>query len=249
VPLILRPFFLALQFLTRLPAPGRFARVDEDLGRAAAFFPFVGIIVGSSAAAVFLLTSRVLPVTAAVFLAIVFTVWLTNGLHEDGLADTFDGLGGGWSKDRALAIMRDSRVGTYGALSLIFLILGKVIFLSSLEPQQTWRWLIVAQAASRWTTLPLCVWLPYARDEGQGRLVAKRVGLFGLIAGSGFLTVVLALLSLKAAAIVLLVTMLISFLSGWYYRRRLGGITGDCLGATNQLTEVALYIACLLLTK
>src|SRR5262249_8103541 len=159
------------------------------------------------------------------------------GFHEDGLADTFDGFGGGWTKEQALEIMRDSRLGTYGTLALIFLILGKQNFLSSLSLGQVWRWLIVAHTASRWTILPVCVWLPDARAEGQGKLVARQVGGSEILTGSVTLLIVVLLLSWPAALAALMITILVAFMSGLYYRNRLRGITGDCLGATNQLTE------------
>ena len=142
--------------------------------------------------------------------AIVFAAFITNGFHEDGLADSFDGFGGGWTKDRVLEIMRDSRIGTYGTLALIFVILGKFTFLSSLPQGQIWRWLIVAHTAARWTILPLCAWLPYARVEGQGKLVAKQVGTLEIVIATSTLFLVLLLLSWPAALAVLLVTCLVT---------------------------------------
>lgn len=240
--LMLRRFLIATQFLTRLPVPRSLIASEEELGRAAAFFPLVGVIVGSGAAAVFVLTKFVAPLSVAVVLALAFAAFITSGFHEDGLADTFDGLGGGWTKERALEIMRDSRIGTYGSLALIFLILGKYTFLTALEPQQTWLWLIVAHTASRWTILPLCRWLPYARVEGQGKLVARQITLSSLLIGSATFLLLLSLLSWRAALITFAVTALVVCLSGLYFKRRLGGITGDCLGAVNQITEVVLYL-------
>src|SRR6266481_795395 len=173
---MIRRLFIAVQFLTRLPVSRVLNSSESELGKAAAFFPLVGVVVGAGAALVFALLQRVLPVPEAVLCAIVFAAFITNGFHEDGLADTFDGFGGGWTKDRVLEIMRDSRIGTYGTLALVFLVLGKLTFLSSLPQGQIWRWMIVAHTAARWTTLPLCAWLPYARAEGHGKLVAKQVG-------------------------------------------------------------------------
>jgi adenosylcobinamide-GDP ribazoletransferase len=128
---------------------------------------------------------------------LIFTTFITNGFHEDGLADTFDAFGGGWTRERTLEIMRDSRIGTYGALALIFLVLAKYVFLTALPPQQVWRWLIVAHAASRWTVLPLCIWLPYARAEGQGKLVARQVGVAAFVVGSATFLLTLTLLPLR----------------------------------------------------
>ena len=240
--LMLRRVLIAVQFLTRLPVPRRLMTTEEELGRAAAFFPLVGVMVGGCAAVVFVLAKSIAPLAVAVVLALAFATFITSGFHEDGLADTFDGLGGGWTRERALEIMRDSRIGTYGSLALIFLVLGKYTFLASLPPPQTWRWLIVAHTASRWTILPLCRWLAYARVEGQGKLVARQITKVSLIIGSTAFLFVLLLLPWRAAAIALVVTALVVVVSGIYFKRRLGGITGDCLGAANQITEVLLYL-------
>ena len=243
---MIRRFFVAVQFLTRLPVPRALTSSETDIGKAAAFFPLVGVLVGGGAALVFVALQRVLPLPASVFCAIVFAAFITNGFHEDGLADSFDGFGGGWTKDRVLEIMRDSRIGTYGTLALIFIIIGKFTFLSSLPQGQIWRWLIVAHTASRWTILPLCMWLPYARAEGQGKLVAKQVGILEIIIGTIMLLLVLILLPWQAALAALLATSIVTLLSGSYFRARIQGITGDCLGATNQLTEVVLYLMAVL---
>ena len=246
---MIRRFFIALQFLTRLPVPSVPNSSESELGKAAAFFPLVGVIVGAGAALVFVLLQRVLSVPASVLCAIFFAAFITNGFHEDGLADTFDGFGGGWTKDRVLEIMRDSRIGTYGTLALIFVVLGKLSFLSVLPRGQIWRWLIVAHTASRWTTLPLCAWLTYARAEGQGRLVAKQVGALEVVTGTATLLVVFLLLPWRAALVTLLATSLLTLLSGSYFRARIQGITGDCLGAANQLTEVGLYLTAVTLLR
>ena len=247
---MIRRFLIALQFLTRLPVPRALNSSETDIGKAAAFFPLVGVIVGGGAALVFVGLQRVLPLPASVFCAIVFATLITNGFHEDGLADSFDGFGGGWTKDRVLEIMRDSRIGTYGTLALIFTVFGKVIFLSSLPPGQIWRWLIVAHTAARWTILPLGAWLPYARVEGQGKLVAKQVGALEITIGTLTLFLVIFLLiPWPAALATLFVTTLVTLLSGLYFRARLQGMTGDCLGAANQLTEVGLYLTAVILLR
>jgi adenosylcobinamide-GDP ribazoletransferase len=246
---MMRRFFIAVQFLTRLPVPRVLSNSETELGKAAAFFPLVGVIVGGGAALVFVLLQRVLPIPASVLCAIVFAAFITNGFHEDGLADTFDGFGADWKRDRVLEIMRDSRIGTYGTLTLIFLVLGKFTFLSSLPQGQIWRWLIVVHTAARWTILPLCSWLPYARAEGQGKLVAKQVGALEVVTATATLLVAFLLLPWRAALAALLVASLVTLLSGLYFRARLQGITGDCLGATNQLTEVGLYLTAVILLR
>src|SRR6266403_3023545 len=210
---MIRRFLIAVQFLTRLPVPRVLHNSEAELGKASAFFPLVGVNVGGGAALAFTLTQRLLPVPASVLCAIVFAAFITNGFHEDGLADTFDGFGGGWTKDRVLEIMRDSRIGTYGALALIFVSLSKLTFLLSLPPGQIWRWLIVAHTAARWTILPLCAWLPYARAAGQGKLVAKQVGALEIMTGTFTLLLILLLIPWRAALATLFVTTLVTILS------------------------------------
>src|SRR5258708_8731181 len=129
---MIRRFLIAVQFLTRVPVQGVLHNSEAELGKASAFLPLVGVIVGSGAALVFALLQRLLPVPASVLCAIVFAAFITNGFHEDGLADTFDGFGGGWNTDRVLEIMLHIRIGTYGALALVFPVLLKLTFLSSL---------------------------------------------------------------------------------------------------------------------
>ena len=245
MPAPVRRFFTALQYLTRLPVPRR--NDVEPLGKASAFFPLVGVIVGGGAALVFVLLESVLPLSIAVVGAIVFAAFLTNGLHEDGYADAFDGFGGGWTKERIVEIMHDSRIGVYGTLALIFLILSKFNLLTSLAPAEIWRWLIVAHTAARWTSLPLSASLPYAGASAQGKLVAKLVGPSELLVGTVTLVLVLLLLPWQAALLAFLVNACVTLLCGLYFRRRLQGVTGDCLGATNQLTEVAIYLTAVLL--
>ena len=114
---------MTVQFLTRVPVPRVAAESEMEMGKATAFFPLVGVLVGAAAALVFWLLQKIVPVPTAVLGAIIFTVIVTNAFHEDGLADTFDGFGGGWTRERVLEIMRDSRIGTYGGVALILSLL------------------------------------------------------------------------------------------------------------------------------
>ncbi len=244
-----RLFLIAAQFLTRCPTPRHLKADEKELGRAAMFFPLVGALVGASGALLHAALLKLAPPSTCALLTVVYLSFITNAFHEDGLADAFDGFGGGWTRERALEIMRDSRVGTFGALALIFLALAKYDSLSSLAPSIVWRWLIVAHTAARWTTAPLCLWLPYAREEGQGKLVARRLSYGGATVATVTLLAALALLRWREAAVAFAVAAATPLITGWYYRRRIGGVTGDCLGATNQLTEVALYLAAVALSR
>lgn len=240
---------IALQFLTRCPMPRTLVASEEEISQAAAWFPLVGMLVGGGGALLYIGLSRILPVTTCVVAVLIYGAFITNGLHEDGLADAVDGFGGGWTREDMLTIMHDSRIGTFGALGLIFLIVAKYNLLSVLEGHQVWRWLIVAHTASRWTTIPLCQWLPSARPDGQSRLVARRIGWSAMVLATLTFVLVSLLLPWWGAVVALAITALIVVLSGVYYRARLHGITGDCLGATNQLTEVALYGTAVILSR
>lgn len=245
-----RLFLIAAQFLTRCPMPRNLETDEKELGQAAMFFPLVGALVGASGALLHAALLKFLPTSTCALLTLVYFSFITNAFHEDGLADAFDGFGGGWTRERALEIMRDSRVGTFGALALIFLALAKYDFLSSLAPSSLWRWLIVAHTAARWTAMPLCLWLPYAREQGQGqgKLVARRLSYGGAGIATLTLLATLALLNWRESAVAGAVAIAAPLLTGWYYRHRIGGVTGDCLGATNQLTEVAIYLAAVALS-
>lgn len=242
-----RLFFIAVQFLTRIPVPRDLATTEREIGQASAFFPLVGVIVGGTAALLHTALLKVLPPSTCVLLVLIYTALVTNAFHEDGLADAFDGFGGGWTGERVLEIMRDSRIGTFGALALVFLVLAKYNFVSALEPARVWRWLIVAHTAARWTALPLCLWLTYARSEGQGKPVAQHVGWLQMVIATLTLSAVLILLTPGAAVAAVLVTVSLFVGTGFYYRWRIHGITGDCLGATNQLAEVAIYLTAVIL--
>lgn len=242
-----RLFLISVQFLTRIPVPRGIATTEREIGQASAFFPFVGVIVGGTAALLHTAFLKVLPPSTCVLMVLIYTAFITNAFHEDGLADAFDGFGGGWTSERVLEIMRDSRIGTFGSLALVFLVLAKYNFLSALEPSHVWRWLIVAHTAARWTTLPLCLRLPYARSEGQGKPVAQNVGLPQMVIGTLTLSAALILLSPGAIFAVVSVTISVLVGSGFYYRRRIHGITGDCLGATNQLAEVSIYLTAVIM--
>jgi adenosylcobinamide-GDP ribazoletransferase len=244
-----RHFLIALQFLTRIPIPNSIEVSEGDIGHAAAYFPFVGVIVGSCASIVFIGLNTYLPVSTSVIGVLIITAVLTNGFHEDGLADSFDGFGGGWDKENILRIMRDSRIGTFGGLSLILLILAKYNILSLNAGPNLWRWLIFAHTTSRWTVLPMCKWLPYAREQGQGGLVARRIDWRAIIIATVTLIAASFLLPLHQSLIAIVVTTGIIITTGLYYKYRIGGITGDCLGATNQLTEVAIYLVALLVSS
>ena len=238
-----RLFWTALTLLTRLPAPALAGFQPDWLGRSVAWFPFVGLIVGLLAAGTYVLAAFFWPDPVPAVIALAVAALATGGFHEDGWADVFDALGAGGSRERMLEIMKDSRIGSTGALALLLLIAAKLAALAALPTSEVPAALIAAHILSRWTSLPLLRWLPAARSEG-----GLATSLIGHVTEGRFLSGTLIALLLAVAALrqdalsPILVTVLTTALAGLFFRKRLGGVTGDCLGATQQLAELAILL-------
>jgi adenosylcobinamide-GDP ribazoletransferase len=246
----LRLLLIAVQFLTRVPIP-RWVGFEPDwLNRCARHFPLVGFGVGTFGVAVLWAAALVLPWPVAVLLSMASTVWLTGGFHEDGWADTCDGLGGMVSPERALEIMKDSRLGSYAALGLFFMLAIKASALISLPLPMAAAALLMGHAVSRAASVTLIRFLPYAGDPAHAKAkpLAQRISTGGWGAALGWAIlvavcvvmwhsawVIAALTSIVAAAIGALVC-------GRWFKRRLGGVTGDTLGATQQVTELLVLL-------
>jgi len=235
-------FLLAVAFLTRLPVPCDMAEGEYAIAQSAAFFPLVGAIVAGGAILVRHIFSRFVPHAVVVLAMIVFLVTVTGGFHEDALADSADGFGGGWNKDQVLTIMRDSRIGSFGALAIALSVLARYVLLSNLTEATLDGYLLGAHVVCRWTALPLAYFLPSARAEsGQGGQVAGKLSTATFLVGTLFAAAILGVALGTKALWMGLAAVVVVVATGAYYRRRIGGVTGDCLGASNQLTEIALY--------
>ncbi|MEM7615550.1 MAG: adenosylcobinamide-GDP ribazoletransferase [Pseudomonadota bacterium] len=234
----------ATQFLTRLPVPSLLPYEVDMLGRAAVYFPAVGILVGGLAAMVWVAAIGLgLPPLAAAALAVAATVFVTGGLHEDGLADCADGLGGGSSRERALEIMRDSRIGAYGALALALSLILRVACLAALPLWQGVFALIISLALGRTAIVLTLLLLPYARPEGLASGAAKTSGGLTGFAALGTGAGVALLLGHTAGAAAILAAAAAWKWFTWRLLRRLGGYTGDGLGATEQVVQIAALLA------
>jgi len=238
---ILKDMLVALRFMTRLPAP-TVSYEPNSLSGAVKFFPLIGLLVAAGAVGLNKILTGHTGRGIIALVVLVYLVLITGGLHEDGLADAADGFGGGWNKNQILAIMRDSRIGSYGAIALTLSLLARYILLGQLPLSRFSAYLIAAHVLCRWTTLPLSFALPPAREqEGQGARVAQQVSVASLILGTLFTMGVCYWTLRNASWIPMAVTVTITLASGLYYRSQIGGVTGDCFGATNQLTEIAVY--------
>jgi adenosylcobinamide-GDP ribazoletransferase len=232
----------AFQFLTRIPLPA-IAFETDSLARAIKFFPLVGLVIGSGAA---LLQRLLIPHLSQPLVSLgllLYLVLITGCLHEDGLADTADGFGGGSNKEQILVILRDSRIGSYGATALVISLLARYLLLASLPLEHFAAYVISAHVLCRWSSLPLSYFLAPARDQdGQGARIAHLTSFSSLAIGSAF-SFAVVIFALRWAAIApILASMLAVIVSGWFYYRKIGGVTGDCFGATNQLAEIAVYV-------
>jgi len=239
---ILLDIATAFQFLTRLPLawlPWR----EDTLRRSASYFPLVGMAVGFSAAGIHRLLSSHLPAAAVALLIVLFMTLLTGGMHEDGLADVADGFGGGRERTQVLAIMKDSRIGSYGALAIVFSLASRILLLASLPAERFVAYLVSAEVLSRWTVLPLGAFLASARQEvSLGARIARQVSISSLIAGTVLALAPVAWLLRETAWTACLSALLVAVCTGLYYWRRLDGITGDCCGATIQLAAISIYL-------
>ena len=240
---------LAVQLLTRWPLPASVPYSGERFAAAARYYPLVGALIGAFAGAVFWLAHLVFPTTLAVAISTAATLLATGAIHEDGFADTCDGLGGGATRERALEIMRDSRLGTYGVAGIGMMVAIKVLALAEL-PAESIPWILVAaHAASRSSAVLAMATSTYVRDAGLARPIAGAIGpanvALALGAGTAAACVLFMVVPPNAVLVGLAGLMASHLVMRWLYERRLGGYSGDCLGAVQQTSELGMYLGVL----
>jgi adenosylcobinamide-GDP ribazoletransferase len=241
---ILQDLATAFQFLTRLPL-GRVPYDENALSRSAKFFPLVGLFIGILGSVAYLWFIRHLPPAVAALLTVALLILATGGLHEDGLADVADAFGGGWNREQILSILKDSRIGAFGTLALLVSVGLRVLLLAKLPVGRFAAYLISGQVLCRWTALPLGYALSAARESSvhsQGARIARQISGTSLAMGSLFSLIIVGCALRWAMLSPLVATLAVTLFTGLYYWRRIGGITGDCFGATNQLAEIAVYL-------
>ena len=256
----LRHYLLAVQFFTRIPVTGQLADwvgySPAMLRASAAHFPGIGWLAAALSAGVYaalhgaLAPNPLAPAVAAVFCTIA-TVLMTGGFHEDGLADVADGLGGSYDRERALDIMKDSRIGAFGAMALVLALLAKLCLLALLGAhslQAALAALVGGHVLSRLWPLLIVRSLPHVGDTARSKSkpLADQISPGALAAAVLWCFPALALVQQAPAAIFLGAGVVASMVAAWrmqrLFARRLGGFTGDCLGATQQVGEIAFYL-------
>ncbi|MEM7363600.1 MAG: adenosylcobinamide-GDP ribazoletransferase [Pseudomonadota bacterium] len=243
-------FICAYQFLTRIPPPRHFRYSDDMMHEAARFYPLVGALIGAFAAGVFLLADQLIAVLPAMILSTAATLYLTGAFHEDGFADLCDGIGGGMTPERALEIMKDSRLGTYGVTGLSMMLLLKLALLTTIAMEVSVLivvgTLITAHALSRSSAVVVIMTSDYVRDAGTAKPVSAGLNGHGkmiMLISSAVLVLVGGWLMgftpvLVGGAVMAVMHLFIRHL----FEAKLGGYTGDCLGATQQMSEVGFYL-------
>lgn len=229
----------AVAFLTVIPVAAGEGKPGARLGRA--YFPAVGALLGLLAGAVFALISTLTTQMLGAVAAVAVMALLTGGLHLDGVADAADGLFGRGDRARRLETMRDPRVGSFGAIALIVVLLGDVAALTALAPAKAIAALVIGGALSRWAMLLVVAFVPYVRETGLGVAAGGANRAFDLVLGSA-LAALACLLDWRRALIAVLVVGLTALVVSGLARRRIGGATGDIYGATTELCQLAALV-------
>lgn len=237
-------FCNALVFYSRIPGPRHMPYNDTLLARGSRYFPLIGMLLAAAAAGLIYLLAQVLPQSVAVLLGMAFMLLCTGAFHEDGLADACDGFGGGYSPEKILLIMKDSRIGTYGAAALCLLLLSRWQTLSLLPLSALAGVMICAAGLSRATAISISLFLPYQRLDldSKAKPIARNLRRKDVLLAWGFALLPLLFLPPLFAVLALVSCIAIAMLAGRYYLRHLGGYTGDCLGAAQQISELLILI-------
>lgn len=248
--LMWRVWLAALMFYTRIPV--NITDYHPDLlAKSRVFFPLIGLLIGSLGALVLLISADFMPASIVVVSSMISTILLTGAFHEDGLADSFDALGGGWEKQQVLTIMKDSRLGSYGAIALILILLLKfqlLLWLLNQDALLAATGLIGAHIFSRYCASLVVDFSPYVQDTDQSKIKPIANQKLSSVAQFGCLAfVVIAILILGFNQLGLFVTAcsiaaLTTLVFAHYCFKRIGGYTGDILGACQQLSEVVFYL-------
>ena len=238
----------AFQFLTILPVKGNFSA--QQVGRSAVYFPIVGVVIGLILAAINYVFSLILPSTLVVVLLVAAMAVLSGALHLDGLADTLDGMAGHRTAEERLEIMRDSRIGGFGAIGVALFLLVEYVALNSIPGDMRMYILILAPTLSRWAMVNAIFVFPYARPSGLGRAFKSAVGWPQFIIATAFSLIVSGVLFRLAGLAIMAGVWVITVLVSVYLKRQLKGLTGDTYGALNEVATVsALLVVTMLAFK
>ena len=239
----MKRFLVALQFLTILPVKVSSVR-SKDFGRSLRYFPLVGLLIGLTLCLIANLTSFLPDIVSAAFI-VALSIVLTGGIHLDGLADTCDGFYGSRSKERTLEIMRDSRIGVMGVTGVVIILLFKFTFIASMPSVILTRSLILMAVFGRWSQVFGCYISSYARKEGKAKDFIKYATVRDFLYASIFTVAVFLFVAGLKGIVLLVIPTLITLLFIYYAKKKIGGMTGDTIGALNEIAETAMLFVCI----
>lgn len=240
-------FLAALQFLTTIPLLPRRKLNPEELGRSLGYFPVVGLLIGLMLAALSWMLGLILPAAVVNILLVIALVVITGALHLDGLADTCDGLGGYRTPEERLEVMRDSRIGGFGAIGVSCLLLAEYVSLNSVPVGLLMGALVLMPVLSRWAMVYAVFAYPYARPSGLGKAFKQQATWQKMVIATIVALAVAMILFQLAGLALMLGVWLITLAMAAYLKRKFGGLTGDTYGAMAEVTEVGVLILVLLL--
>jgi adenosylcobinamide-GDP ribazoletransferase len=233
----MRTLASAISFLTVIPM----GKTSVPSGRAAALFPLVGAAIGAAGAALYLGAAAVLPSTIASLAVVAFWTAITGVLHEDGLADVADALRAGRSKEKMLAILKDSRIGTFGAVAIVLSIVARWQAVEHLSVPNIWAVMIASQAVPRAAIVALA-WVSRPVGTGLGLAFSSTLTSSAAIIAIALGAASAAACGVRAGLVIVLGSYLLMRIAQHYFYSRIGGINGDCLGATEQFTEIFILV-------
>ncbi len=248
-------FFTAVMFFTRIPVPRNSSHNSATLQQSARYFPWVGLVVGGISAVALFLFRLVFSPALSILFSMIICILVTGSFHEDGFADVCDAFGGGWTKEKILSIMKDSRLGTYGVVGLISILSAKFLLLQELFLHYGFLQFsliyLAAHSTSRLMAVTLMQQYPYVTDPDLSKskpsadrkltFTEMSVAVTGVILPFVFLN--------RLFLLAVLPPVLTRIYLGWYFNKWIGGYAGDCAGATQQVCEIFFYIGCILIWK
>ncbi|GFD92899.1 adenosylcobinamide-GDP ribazoletransferase [Tenacibaculum mesophilum] len=246
-------FLTAVLFFTRIPCPKWVDHSPEILNKSSRYFSLVGIVVGSIAALAYFAFSYIFPTDIAIVISMISSIWITGAFHEDGFADVCDGFGGGWTKEKILTIMKDSRLGTFGVSGLVFILAIKFLALYHLQNLSIDLILVIisGHSISRFIATVLLYTHDYVRDIDSSKIkpTTKQMSSKSLLISAIFGVVPLFFFQKPTVFLVLLPLLLTYLYMGHFFKKWIGGQTGDCAGALQQVSEIVFYLSLLALWK
>ena len=238
----MRHFIVAFEFLTIMPSPLKVAFREDDLGRSMSVFPLVGLLLGGMLVLLNTVLSPFLAERIVNIIILASLVVVTGGLHIDGFMDTLDGIASSGKKDTILRVMRDSNVGAIGVIGAILLVLLKWEALNGLPGREKIIALLLMPAVGRWGMTFITYLSPYVRKEGLGRSFSQGISAGGLYFATLTVLVLSILLAGVSGLVIILVTGLLGFIWSKWFTKKIGGITGDVLGAFNEILETMVLL-------